>query len=525
MTTLASRALGAGDIDAITAGSVGGLEERDNEGATPSRPVLSWCVRQVWLWPALIVVVLGSYHLTRPQVWRDELATWDAASRTVDQLWQLLRHTDASSGAYYLLMHFWIGVFGDSVAALRMPSLLAMAAAAAVTALCGKRMFSPRAGLIAGLVFAVLPAVSRYAQEARAYALAVCAVAVATWLLLLALERARWIWWICYAVAVAAVGALHLVALAALAGHAVVVAVHWWRERRHQALLWFPAACVVGVAAVAPVAWLGMRQVGNQLFWIAVPDLSAVFTVWPALFGGTLVAGAVIIAAALGCAAGRPALAGVAMAVLPLMLIWIVSQGKVSYWLSRYLLFDVPAWALLAGAGLAALRLPAVVAALVALAVAGIPEQRAARTVGSHSGNLPNPPAVPDVDYAGAAAVIAQGYRPGDGVVPVRGTQRLFMLDIGLRYCLPLDVSPRDVFVGRTAAERGEFFAEDTTDPVGALRGERRLWLVSVGQPTDLLHIVAPDQERVLSTDFRVTRVERPSKNTTIALLERLPRA
>jgi len=57
--------------------------------------------------------------------------------------------------------------------------------------------------------------------------------------------------------------------------------------------------------------------------------------------------------------------------------IWIVSQGQTSYWLPRYLLFSLPAWALLAGAGLATpRRATKALAGLLALAVVGVPARR-----------------------------------------------------------------------------------------------------------------------------------------------------
>ncbi|MEY9969612.1 hypothetical protein ABIA33_007701 [Streptacidiphilus sp. MAP12-16] len=142
----------------------------------------------VWLWPMVLTLVLGLYKLSQPELWRAELASWSAASRSVPQLFRLLGHVDTSSGAYYLFLHFWIKIFGDSIVALRLPSVLAMAGAAGCVALLGRRMFSSSAGVLAGLAFAVMPAVSRYAQEARSYAFTILGVTVATMLLLRALE-------------------------------------------------------------------------------------------------------------------------------------------------------------------------------------------------------------------------------------------------------------------------------------------------------------------------------------------------
>jgi mannosyltransferase len=190
----------------------------------------------------------------------------------------------------------------------------------------------------------------------------------------------------------------------------------------------------------------------------------------------------------------------------------------------RYLMFTLPAWSLVAGAGIAALRPAATVAGLVVLAVLGIPDQRALRAPDAHDWwSYPSAPASAPFSYAGAAAVIAQDYRPGDGLVPVRDVDAYYMIDTGLRYTLPADVRPRDVFAAHTGIELGEFFTQDTTDPQAALGNEQRLWLVRSGQPADPLENLSPGKAQVLRDNFVVTRVVHPSGMATVALLERKP--
>lgn len=499
-------------------------EVGDQESAT-RKPALSRLLRLVWLWPALLAVVLGVYRIGRPELWRDELATWDAATRTTGGLFWLLRHIDASSGAYYLLMHGWTSIFGDSAFALRFPSVLAMAGAAALTALIAKRMFGDRAGLSAGIVFALLPVVSRYAQEARSYAFMIFAVALATLLLLRALDRPGWLRWGAYALGVALAGAFNLVALTFLTGHLVVVAVSWWQRRERGALIGFPLAALAGLALVTPLALVGLRQVGNQ-FKLAVPDLQTVPATWPLLFFSAMVAGAVTVAAPLALGVSRrQAICGLAMAILPIVAVWVVSQSGTSFWWARYLTFTLPAWAVVAGAGIAALRPAATVAGLVVLALLGVPDQKALRAPDSHDWwNYPDPAPASPFSYAAVADVIVKDYRPGDGLVPAREVISYYMVDTGLRYHLPADVKPKDVFAARTGIELGKFFTEETTDPQAAIGDLKRLWLVRPGLPgTDPLEGLTPAKAQVLRDNFVVTRVVQPSGMATVALLERKP--
>ena len=124
----------------------------------------------------------------------DEVATRWAALLSLHQLGRLLRHVDAVHGLYYLVMHGWMAV-GTSPAVMRIPSVIAMVAAVALTAVIGRRLTgSGWAGLFAGLIVALTPAISYYAQTARSYALVFACVLGSTLALLHALAaeaRAR----------------------------------------------------------------------------------------------------------------------------------------------------------------------------------------------------------------------------------------------------------------------------------------------------------------------------------------------
>ncbi len=177
-----------------------------------------------WGAPVVVTAALGLFEVGVPQLWRDELASWSAASRTLPQLWAMLHNIDAVLGLYYFGLHLWMAVFGQSATAMRLPSVIAMAAAAGAVALIGRRLGGGAAGLASGLVFALIPSVSRYAQEARPYAFATLFAALATLQFLRAMERPRWSQWAIYSVLLAAAGAANLIALAAAAGPLVILA-------------------------------------------------------------------------------------------------------------------------------------------------------------------------------------------------------------------------------------------------------------------------------------------------------------
>ncbi|MFD4758678.1 glycosyltransferase family 39 protein [Streptomyces sp. NPDC058439] len=469
------------------------------------------------MWPALATLAIAMLRINGPELGTDELVTWDAGHRSMGRILAMLHNVDAVHSTYYVLMHGWMAVFGDSETAMRMPSALAMSATAALVALIGRRLFGPRAGMCGGMLFALIPIVSRFAQEARSYALVVLAATLATFLLLRALDMPRRWWrWAGYALCVAVIGLLHLVALTVLAGHCVAVV---RRARQEGRVLWcFCLAALAGAAGVIPVVVLGTSQASRQLFWVPEPDMWGLADIWPELFASALCAGVVITLAAMACTCTerRDALllCGT-MAVLPPFVLWAASHGDVSYFRFQYAMFTVPAWTVLAGAGLARATRSwlSVAVALTVLGLLVLPDQRRMR--GEFEHDVPH-----NADYKAAARTIEKFYRPGDAAVFVKGAP--WMLDQGVRYYLQPGPELREVFVAKSAAENNELFPVYCPVPATCLRGESRIWVVVPGNDPDPLNTVPANQAEALRAQYATTGTVRLS-GLTVALLERMP--
>lgn len=403
----------------------------------------------------------------------------------------MLTEIDAVVAPYYLLMRGWAALAGTSDLALRVPSVLAVAAAAGLTAAVGVRLGGVRTGLTAGVLFAVLPAVSRYAQEARPYALAMCAAAGATLLLLRALERPSTGRWSAYAAVVALLGLLHVVALLLVAAHGAAVLVlraGGWR--------WL-AAAVLGCVPSVPLLVLGARQ-RAQIDWIPTVGADRLTTTPSQMFGTTLIGGVVIGLALLG--ASRRTVVPAAWAAVPAALLLLASTVT-DLWLGRYLLFTVPAWALLAAFATATAARGAAVVAVVG--VLALPSQLALRAPDGH-----------DQATRELAALVTDGYRPGDVVVHGtgrRGEDRVSR-DLVDRY-VPPDRRPVDVLLTRPLRTAG-LRAEECD---GCLGTPPRVWVVRSGERADALAGLGGAKEQALRA-YRVERVWH-LRGLTLALL------
>ncbi|MBN1139481.1 MAG: glycosyltransferase family 39 protein, partial [Anaerolineae bacterium] len=103
-------------------------------------------------------------------LWWDE--GWSLYFATTD-LGAMLQLTavDIHPPFYYLLLQLWIKLFGPSPISVRLLSALIGVGAVPLIYLAGRRLFSHRAGLLAGLLLAISPFHIYYSQEVRMYGL------------------------------------------------------------------------------------------------------------------------------------------------------------------------------------------------------------------------------------------------------------------------------------------------------------------------------------------------------------------
>jgi mannosyltransferase len=422
--------------------------------------------RRIELIPPVLAVAIGLWAVGVPSFWRDESVSGMAASMPFGQMWTLLGAIDAVHGLYYLLLRP-IAVLSTSETALRLPSVIATAAVAYGLVVIGRRLGAERAGLVGGLVYALLPIVSRYAQEARSYAIVSALAVLATWTLLNALDTRRWSRYAIYAGSLSLLGWLHLYALLLIPAHAVTVLL--WNRRE---LPRWTAAAAVAVAVVVPLAVVASAE-RQQVAWLQKPGLHDIVDLaaqtggsW---WGVTLLVALAVAGTVVAVRLARPlAMVALPWAVLPIVLSFTISQAQPIYH-PRYVLFCVPAFALLAGATFARpMRSWAVMVnrAVPLLAVALL----AALTLPAHL--LLRQPATRADDLRSVAAWLTAQERPGDAALFVPHRYRLY---VGV-YSLPYDRLHDLTFAP------GHF--EPRTPPQFRTVADRfqRIWLVSSGR-------------------------------------------
>lgn len=403
-------------------------------------------------------------------MWGDESVTYQLAHRDLSQIWLTAQQIDLVHALYYAVMHEIFGLFGGGLLPLRLPSVLAMSVAASGVGLLGLRLAGPRAGLLAGLVFPLLPQVQKYAQEGRSYAMVCALVTWATYALVVSVpHRARWRWAV-YGSTMLLACLLHEFAVLALVAHGVTLVVS--RVPRPALRAWSVTAAGV-VAGLLPLAICSAGQSG-QVSWIGGPVRLRYFLV-------VAVVGVVCARAPLGLRGPvRLSPLAVPILVLPGLLLLIVSLVKPLF-VDRYVLYSNIGIALLLGAWMDYFHRrqrssrTAWIAAVAVLA-ALVPPSLSLRTPQSRSN---------DVTALGAA--VREEGRPGDGLLYLSGQDRIltaanpedtrFLTDLALAQDavssntlagveLPAqDIAARMLEFDRIVAVRGPAGAHSPTNP------------------------------------------------------------
>jgi len=295
-----------------------------------------------------------------PSPWLDEAATAHIISYPISDMARLWERTDAVYAPYYVFMHFWIKVVGVTPFTLRLPSLLAVGVGTAAMAITGRTVGGPRAQLLYGLCFALLPRTTAMGIEARPYAMSSMFMALA----LTAVVKLRLMpsvsKWLLLGVAMVGAVASQFFSALPIVGMVLAAIVQFSARSRVllivtsglSALVCLPLA-KVAVSQQNQVSWIGDEaySLANQALvesWFTsrwslnpaegtnVQDLAAVIL--------SVVAGLTVVTA-LACSRNWPA-SRLALAATPpliaILVLWSVSLVDSPVLLGRYLTSSAP---------------------------------------------------------------------------------------------------------------------------------------------------------------------------------------
>jgi mannosyltransferase len=323
--------------------------------------------------------------ITVPSIWYDEAATITSATRDWDRLWAMTGNVDAVHAAYYAIIHVVFDIVGYSPLSLRAPSAVAIGVAAALVVVFGRLFDRPRLGVLAGIVFCLLPRTIWAGAEGRSYALTATLAILMTVLLVLAIRSpSRWRWAL-YALAVVASVVVFVYLALVVMAHAVTLL--WWllasRRDALPAIARWTGWTTVAMVAVVPFALLVVGQSG-QVSWIDPPGDGVrrqifqtqwfMFDRWHAVVGWLFILAGVtvLIRRSRGLSLGAFVIPGL---VVPTVALLAMSVAYIPVYTPRYLTMCLPFVALAIGVAIDALRPRLLgVVAVVLLAALAVPQ-------------------------------------------------------------------------------------------------------------------------------------------------------
>jgi len=249
-----------------------------------------------WLVAVAVVTIGVAFRFTSTsQLWLDEAQTVAISRLPVRQLLDALRQ-DGSPPLYYLLLHWWMKVFGEGTTAVRAFSgVTAVAALPAMwfVARRTQRQITPPAdtndnglGWIAVLLLASSPFAIRYGTENRMYSLVILLVLVGYLAVLRARERPTLARFAVVSVIAGALLLTHYWGLYLVGAVFLVSVISAWRFHSRTAK---HMAIAVAVGGLAFVPWLPsfryqMRHTGAP--WAGRPNLANLIDAVRAYSGG-----------------------------------------------------------------------------------------------------------------------------------------------------------------------------------------------------------------------------------------------
>jgi len=146
-------------------------------------------------WLVIIITLIGGvlrvFLISKQGLWLDESFSIWLGNQSVGNMLHWIVKIDQHPPLYYLLLHYWIALEGDTPGSVRLLSALFGTATIPVIYLIGKRMSGVMMGLVAAVILTLSPFNIRFAQETRMYTCLTFNAAVAIYALVRLLTDSR----------------------------------------------------------------------------------------------------------------------------------------------------------------------------------------------------------------------------------------------------------------------------------------------------------------------------------------------
>ena len=229
--------------------------------------------------PILLILVLAAVLRVRgigdDSLWGDEGLTILLAKMPLPDLIRGVIALEQIPPVHHITVHYWMMLFGDREASVRMTSAIAGVAAVWVGYVLVSRLVGRRVGLITALLMATSPMLIAFSQECRAYSMSVLFGLWSCDVYVRLMRRPTQRLHVVYVLVTTLLLYTHVYGLfTILAQQLVYVWTFWWRWRRGRAMSLRPRELIIdGVAILALYSpWIPVVRTWTKAihagFWV-----------------------------------------------------------------------------------------------------------------------------------------------------------------------------------------------------------------------------------------------------------------
>lgn len=123
----------------------------------------------------ILSLLLRVYYLEKESLWLDEGHSVNISKGSISEI-IYKADIDPNPPLYYIVLHFWMKLFGDSEFSIRLPSVIFGILSIYLVFKLGELIYNRDIGIICSFILSISQYHIRYSQEARAYSLLVLLV-------------------------------------------------------------------------------------------------------------------------------------------------------------------------------------------------------------------------------------------------------------------------------------------------------------------------------------------------------------
>jgi uncharacterized membrane protein len=132
------------------------------------------------------------YRIGDNSLWYDEVYSIDLGKATIDDIIANAIREDVNPPLYLIILHYWLDLFGDSEAALRSLSAVAMSLGCGIFFLFCNRFFNWQTAIFSTLLFFTSNELFYYAQEGRTFGLVILFCVLSNYAFMFLIKSPNW---------------------------------------------------------------------------------------------------------------------------------------------------------------------------------------------------------------------------------------------------------------------------------------------------------------------------------------------